>query len=160
MKFPKYKIETDAYIGRNGVTDSKQEGDGKTPLGEFKLGKLLGIQPNVNNKNGLEYMQITKDMYWVDDNKSKYYNQLVNIQCVEKDWDSAEHLMDYLVQYKYLIEIRTNPSNIPNKGSAIFLHCTNHQPTAGCIATNRKVMKIIIESIDEQTKIVVCKKAN
>ncbi|MDE5831152.1 MAG: hypothetical protein K2H53_06060 [Clostridia bacterium] len=56
-------------------------------------------------------------MYWVDDPKSKYYNQLVNIKNIEKDWDSAEHLIDYPVQYEYLIEIKTNPNCIPGKGS-------------------------------------------
>lgn len=160
MRFPKCNIETEAYIGRSGVTDRKQEGDGKTPLGEFALGKLLGIHPNMKNKSGLEYTQITKYMYWIDDCKSKYYNQLVNIEYVKKDWNSAECLIDYLIQYEYLIEIRTNPGNIPNKGSAIFLHCTNYQPTAGCIAVDRKVMKEIIENINEKTKIVICKKAN
>ena len=38
LKFPKYNIETNAYIGINGITSEKKEGDGKTPLGEFELG--------------------------------------------------------------------------------------------------------------------------
>lgn len=157
LKFPKYNIETYAYIGKNGVTDAKKEGDGKTPLGEFELGIILGKHPNENNKNGLKYMQITKDMYWVDDSKSKYYNQLVDISKVKKDWNSAEHLIDYPVQYEYLIEIKTNPNNIPEKGSAIFLHCTSNKPTVGCIAVDTEIMKKIIENIDEKTKIIIYK---
>ena len=63
LKFPKYNIETIAYIGKNGLTNDKNEGDGKTPIGEFELGLILGIHTEENNKNGLKYMQISKDMY-------------------------------------------------------------------------------------------------
>ena len=159
LKYPKFNIVTKAYIGRNGAISQiqKQEGDGKTPLGEFELGIALGKFPSTNNTNGLKYMQITEDMYWIDDVKSKYYNQLVNISKVTKDWNSAEHLIDYPIQYEYLIEIKTNPNNIPQRGSAIFLHCSNNQATAGCVAVDRNVMKEIIENIDENTKIIITK---
>ena len=152
LKFPKHNIETTAYIGKNGVTRNKQEGDGKTPLGEFKLGMILGIHPCVQKS---KYMQITENMYWVDDPKSKYYNQLVNILEVKPDWKTAEHLIDYPIEYEYLIEIKTNPKNIPGKGSAIFLHCANNKPTAGCIAVDKEIMKKLVENINEQTKIKV-----
>lgn len=157
LKYPKCHIEIDAYIGRNGTTKQKQEGDGKTPLGEFELGVILGTQLGIQNRNELKYRKITKEMYWVDDVKSKYYNQLVNENEVEKDWNSAEHLIEYPIQYEYLIEIKTNPQNIPGKGSAIFLHCSNNKPTAGCVAIDRKSMRTIIENIDKNTKIEITK---
>lgn len=157
LKFPKYNIETAAYIGRNGITSEKQEEDGKTPIGEFDLGIILGMHIEEKKVNGSKYKRITEDMYWVDDSKSKYYNQLVNKSQVKKDWDSAEHLIDYPIQYEYLIEIKTNPNNIPDKGSAIFLHCSNNTPTAGCIAVDKVVMKKLIENIDKKTKIEICR---
>jgi len=155
---PKYNIEVNAYIGKNGVTREKEEGDGKTPIGEFNLGIILGTHQEVNNKNGLKYLKITNDMYWVDDIKSKYYNQLVDISKVKKDWKSAEHLIDYPIEYQYLIEIKTNPNNIKGKGSAIFLHCDNNKPTSGCIAVDKEIMKKIVENIDEDTKIEIYEK--
>lgn len=155
LKFPKHNIETKAYIGRNGLTSEKQEGDGKTPIGEFGLGVMLGTQQNVQNKNGLKYEQITEEMYWVDDPESRYYNQLMNISKVKKDWNSAEHLIEYSIQYEYLIEIKTNPNNIAGKGSAIFLHCSNNKPTSGCIAVDKQVVKKLIENIDKKTKIEI-----
>ncbi len=158
LKFPKCNIETDAYIGKNGMTIEKREGDLKTPIGEFKLGLILSMNKIQKNKNELDYIQINDNMYWVDDKKSIFYNQLVNISKVKKDWNSAEHLIDYKVQYEYLIEIKTNPDNIPGKGSAIFLHCTNNKPTAGCISVNKEIIKIIIENIDKNTKIKICRK--
>ena len=103
----------------------------------------------------IKYKQITKEMYWVDDPESKYYNQLVNILTTPKDWSSAEHLIQYPIEYEYLIEIKTNPNNIPGKGSAIFLHCSNNKPTAGCIAVDKETIKKIIENIDRNTKIKI-----
>lgn len=155
LKYPQYNIVTTAYIGRNGATTHKQEGDGKTPLGEFELGIALGRYEKINNNNGIRYKQITENLYWVDDTKSKYYNQLVDITKTTKDWNSAEHPIDYPIQYEYLIEIKANPKNIPAKGSAIFLHCANNKQTAGCVAVDRNVMKKIIENIDKNTKIKI-----
>lgn len=152
LKFPKCNIETLAYIGKNGTTRNKAEGDGKTPLGEFELGVILGTDSCVKK---LKYIQITESMYWVDDPRSKYYNQLVNLTKVKKDWNSAEHLIDYPIEYEYLIEIKTNPDNIPERGSAIFLHCSNNKPTAGCIAINKLIIKKIIGNIDNNTKIEI-----
>ena len=103
----------------------------------------------------MKYQEITEDMYWVDDSKSKYYNQLVDISKVEKDWNSAEHLIDYPIQYEYLIEIRTNPNNVSGMGSAIFLHCSNNKATEGCVAVNRDTMKKILENLDKNTKIEI-----
>jgi L,D-peptidoglycan transpeptidase YkuD (ErfK/YbiS/YcfS/YnhG family) len=144
LTYPKCGIKTHAYIVKNGATNNKIEGDGKTPLGEFELGIILSMQKD-----------ITENMYWVDDSKSRYYNQLVDVTKVEKDWETAEHLIDYPIEYEYLVEIKTNPDNIPQKGSAIFLHCENNKPTAGCVAVNRNVMKQIIENIDDKTKIII-----
>ena len=157
LKFEKYNIQTFACIGKNGVTTSKKEGDGKTPLGTFRIGLFLGThkEKEVKEKTKLKYKQINKNMYWVDDSNSKYYNQLVDITKTEKDWNSAEHLIQYPIQYEYLIEIKTNPYNIPYKGSAIFLHCTNNKPTQGCIAIDKKQMEKLIENINNKTLIEI-----
>ena len=95
----------------------------------------------------------------VDDINSKYYNQLVNENEVEKDWNSAEHLIEYPIEYKYLVEIKTNTKNISGKGSAVFLHCSNNKPTAGCIAVDANSMRTIIENIDQNTKIEIKRKS-
>lgn len=155
LKFPKCNIETEAYIGKNGITKEKKEGDGKTPIGEFELGIILGTHEEEEFTNEINYLQIDKNMYWVDDSKSKFYNKLVDITKVEKDWNSAEHLIDYPIQYEYLIEIKTNPNNIPERGSAIFIHCIKKESTEGCIAIEKNIMKRLIENINEKTKIEI-----
>lgn len=155
LEFPRCNIKVNAYIGENGITKDKKEGDGKTPLGRFNLGIVLGTHTKISNKNNVEYKQITENMYWVDDYNSEYYNKLVDVSKVKKDWNSAEHLIEYKTQYEYLIEIKTNPNNIKGKGSAIFLHCSNNNKTKGCIAVNKNTMEKIVENIDINTKIEI-----
>lgn len=152
LKYPRCKIETKAYIGKNGITTDKKEGDNCTPVGKFSLGIMLGTHPSIFNEK-YKYKKINPNMYWVDDINSKHYNQLVDISNIEKDWTTAEHLIEYPIQYEYLIEIKTNPNNIPNKGSAIFLHCSNKNFTHGCIAINRTDMFNLVNNIDDDTKI-------
>lgn len=154
LEYKKCNLKVNAFIGKNGCTYNKTEGDGKTPLGEFSLGLFLGTHKKSNNPN-YNYMQINDEMYWVDDSKSKYYNQLVCINSVQKDWNSAEHLIDYPIQYEYLVEIIANPNNIPYKGSAIFLHCSNNNFTQGCVAVNKDAMEKIVNNISEKTKIII-----
>lgn len=154
LYFKKYNIKTEAFIGKNGATPNKIEGDEKTPIGVFELGKAFGT----HNKDEIlynDYTVITDNLYWVDDTKSKYYNKLVDVSKIEKDWESAEHLADYKEQYEYAIEIKSNPKNIPNKGSAIFLHCKKSNYTEGCVSVDKSIMRQIINLINENTKIEI-----
>lgn len=159
LEFPDHGVKTIAYLGKNGLTEEKKEGDRKTPIGEFDLGIVLGIHPieKVKIERTLEYKQITESMYWVDDPKSKYYNKLIDITKTEKDWNSAEHLINYPIEYEYLIEIKTNPYNIKGLGSAIFLHCYNNKPTGGCVAIDKNVLEELLAKINKQTKILIYK---
>ena len=109
--------DTYAFIGKNGLTRNKREGDQKTPIGKFLLGIMFGMH-NIKDAHiplNAKYLQINSNLYWVDDVNSIYYNQLVNILDVKKDWESAEHLIEYPKQYEYAIEIKSNPQNIPGK---------------------------------------------
>ena len=145
------------YIGKNGLTKNKIEGDFKTPIGLFDLGIVFGIhkKEELSLNNHIEYYQINKNHFWIDDPNSKYYNNLVDITKVEKDWISAENLLDNKKPYEYAIEIKSNPHNIPGKGSAIFIHCKTKNYTAGCISIEKEKMKKLLASIDENTKILI-----
>lgn len=144
-------FKAEAFVGKNGITTNHIEGDGKTPLGIYELGMIFGTHP-IEEVQIENYIQINDELYWVDDIDSKYYNKLVNIKNVKKDWTSAEHLIDYPKRYEYAIEIKTNPQNIKGKGSAIFLHCSINEPTHGCIAIDREAMKKIINFIKSEGK--------
>ena len=148
------------YVGKNGLTDDKKEGDLKTPIGKFKLGIVFGTNPKnrINIDNSFEYIEINKNLYWVDDINSKYYNQLVNINTTTKDWNSAENLLENKIPYEYAIEIKTNPNNIPGKGSAIFIHCKTKDYTAGCLSLPKNALKKLLSMINKDTKIIISDK--
>ena len=81
-------FEIEAFLGRNGVTTNKKEGDLKTPIGSFNLGIAFGTH-DIQKEIKMPYIQINENLYWVDDINSRYYNQLVDVQKLSKDWESA-----------------------------------------------------------------------
>ena len=74
-------------IGKNGVTKRKREGDFKTPLGFFTIGKLFFRKDRIKKpKTLLRLIEIKKNMGWCDDiSHPKKYNQLIKIN--NKDLD-------------------------------------------------------------------------
>lgn len=150
-------MNADVLIGKNGATKSKQEGDGKTPIGIFELGIIFGTheRSEINLDKSIKYIKVTPNLYWVDDVNSIYYNQLVDNARTAKAWSSAEHLIEYPVQYEYAVEIKSNPENIPGKGSAIFLHCSNGKSTAGCVALMKEDVIKLLSKLDKNSKIII-----
>ena len=142
-------------IGLNGKTNSKSEGDKKTPVGKFNLGPLF-YRPDREKKpkTKLTCIKITKNMNWCNDSTSKkYYNRLISKN------EKIKHEKLYRRDYKYDLMIPVSYNSNPvklGKGSAIFLHLTkNYKPTAGCIALNKKDFTIMLKLIDKKTKIKI-----
>ncbi len=135
------------FVGRNGVTASKKEGDGCTPVGLFKLGHAFGIKEKPDTKAA--YRSITENSYWVDDTHSCYYNTWFEGQ-QNDGWSSAEHLADYPREYAYAVVVEYNTAErLPGKGSAVFLHCGN-RPTAGCVAIPEPALLNILKWLDPE----------
>ena len=158
----------EVWIGRNGVIEPEKaiEGDDKTPLGLYNLGVGFGMHDLDLN---YPYFKVQDNDYWVDDHKSSHYNYMVRIgedipnfgyhyiiSEDEKDFESAEHLKDYEMQYEYSVFIEFNSDGQidengigNNKGSAIFLHCFGLKGyTGGCVAVSRENMEFIMNFLD------------
>lgn len=138
----------EAGIGKNGFALhlQKVEGDGKSPTGIFKMGKLFSYEKQTNTL--LENQQTTKEDKWIDDPNSPDYNRHVNGATNAK---SYENLLLNTDVYKYcmVIEYNTNPV-IKGKGSAIFFHLAlkTASYTAGCVAINEEYMKLMVNWLD------------
>ena len=146
----KLVFHTDGFVGRNGVTSDKKEGDGATPFGIYTFGRAFGVADDPGSI--LTYTKVTENDVWVDDVKSRFYNQWSFKDNPDADWDSAEHLMEYPLQYKYVLTINYNTDPIiSGKGSAIFLHCSADRPTAGCVSVPETAMLFLLGFIDEET---------
>lgn len=154
---------TSCFIGKNGLGKLK-EGDNKTPVGTYNLQFAFGVNSISNSK--LPYIKLDKNMYWVTDSKSKFYNEFIKIVNNKKDennlyrsifinevdWKEAEHLIDYPIEYEYVIALDYNKEKIFNKGSAIFLHCKNKNYTSGCIAISKEELKYLISNLEKRNK--------
>ena len=159
-------FEFKCCIGKYGLSKSKREGDGKTPKGFFKLGKLY-FRKDRNKElfTKLKKISIKKEMGWCNDSKSHNYNSLIKRSKKLKHNrliklpSELKHEKMFRRDGKYdlLIPIKYNMKKpIRHKGSAIFLHLTkNYSPTAGCIALKKKDFLILLKLINKNTKIKI-----
>ena len=142
-------------IGKNGISKKKIEGDKKTPKGTFNIQHLYYRKDKLKKpKTLLKCIEIKRNMGWCNDvNISKKYNKLVKI----KKNISYEELCRKDSKYDLMIPIKYNfKKSIIGKGSCIFIHLTkNYQPTAGCIALQKKDFLILLKLINKNTKIKI-----
>ena len=139
------------HVGYNGIVKS-HEGDGKTPTGAYKFINAFGNLPDPGCR--LKYIHCDSSYDWVDDSDSVYYNKLVSSKYVRKDWSSAENISSIGDRYNYVLALDYNKECIPGAGSAIFLHCGTNK-TSGCVAIPDKYMRWVIQSVDENSTIVI-----
>ena len=141
-------------VGKKGISNSKREGDLRTPNGLFKLGDVYYRSDRIKNiQTKLALKKIKKNMGWCNDPTSKKYNSLININ--EKI--GCEKLYRKDKKYDVLIVINYNTKKtVPFKGSAIFIHLTkNFSGTAGCVALLKKDLLILLKLINKKTKIKI-----
>ena len=140
-------------VGKNGIHLNKKEGDFSTPKGLFKLEKLYFRKDRVNvPTTKINKKIIKKNLGWCDDPGHKKYNQEIKIY----NKNSKENFYRKDNKYDYLITINHNNRKIPHLGSAIFIHVTNdYQPTAGCIALKKKDFEVLLNLINQKTRIKI-----
>lgn len=159
-----------AVIGKNGMQwgksrfhkDSlpeKKEGDGKSPMGAFKITKTFGYFPALQfqykTDSPLEHLHVDKKSVCIDDIHSKYYNQVIlDETTVKKDWNSHEKMKRDDYQYRFGALVEHNHRNLSGKGSCIFLHIWEKEGsgTAGCTAMEEVYLKDILEKLDASKK--------
>ena len=125
------------YTGSKGIQHDRQRNTRRSPAGLWALGSAFGV---AEQPEGLKvaWRDVTPQSDWVCDADSIYFNtwQERDDPTLTEGWNQndVEHLEDYDVTYRYAVVIRYNtpPYVIPDRGCAIFLHCSDH-PTSGCI---------------------------
>ena len=128
----------------------KAEGDGKAPAGIFRLTAIYGYAPADSVNFKMPYIHASETLECVDDSNSKYYNQLVDNQQVEKDWNSSEMMRRKDDLYKWGVLVEHNGAHQPKGGSCIFLHIWRGpgKPTAGCTAMEEGDMEVLLEWLE------------
>lgn len=124
------------WTGSNGIMHGRERNTNTSPAGIWSLGVAFG---NSDKPDGLKmpWRDVTPDTDWVCDADSVYFNtwQEWDDPTISEPWsDDVEHLEDYPNAYAYACVIRFNtpPYVVPERGCAIFFHCSKGA-TGGCI---------------------------
>jgi len=129
----------------------KQEGDGCSPAGVFRIPFAFGYAPaSEAGVIRLPYVPVTDSLAGVDDVNSKYYNQVVDASTVTKDWQSNETMLRPDGLYRWGAFIAHNPHGESGRGSCIFFHLWSGpgRPTAGCTAMTEEDVVSLLSWLD------------
>lgn len=125
------------HTGSNGISHNRKRNTNTSPAGLWAMGTAFG---NAEKPSGIKmpWRDVTPNSDWVCDANSVYFNtwQERDDPALAESWDygDVEHLEDYASAYAYACVIRYNtpPYTVPDRGCAIFLHCSKGT-TGGCI---------------------------
>ena len=135
----------------------KKEGDGKAPAGVFRLSKAFGYAAQQQSGWKMPYVSLTPTIECVDDEKSKFYNTLVDTSTISPDWGNHENekmrRSDDLYHWGILVDHNANPP-VSGGGSCIFMHIWKGpaQPTVGCTAMPQDDMELLLGWLDPDRK--------
>jgi L,D-peptidoglycan transpeptidase YkuD (ErfK/YbiS/YcfS/YnhG family) len=128
-----------ARVGHNGIRKSRREGDGTTPIGTFRIGRVMyGNEANPGVR--FRYQRLRCGDWWNEDPSSPTYNTLQRLRCGQRPPFKVKSpgMWEERAAYPYLavVEFNMNPV-IAGRGSGIFLHAQTGGPTNGCISLRR-----------------------
>lgn len=132
-------------IGRSGVcpAEEKHEGDGMTPLGRWPIRTVLFRPGHAAPPAGmiLPWRWVRPDDGWSDDPADPAYNRPVR----HPHPYSAERLVRDDGAYDVIIVLGHNDAPpVQGMGSAVFLHCSEGRPTAGCVAVDKEALLALL----------------
>jgi len=142
-------------LGRSGIVRDKREGDGSTPVGRWKLRRLV-YRPDREAEplTGLPVAAIEADDGWCDDPADPNYNRPV-----KRPYPTGHETMwrtDGLYDIVVILGHNDDPP-VPGAGSAIFLHCArpDYGPTEGCVALAHADLRRLIAQCGPNTYLAV-----
>jgi L,D-peptidoglycan transpeptidase YkuD (ErfK/YbiS/YcfS/YnhG family) len=130
------------------------QGSGTTPLGTVRLISAFGRHSRGAGWD-LPYRRIQRGDYWVEDNRSPFYNRYRNKAQGGFRWwlpssaeNSSERLRDFRVPYEYSVVTSYNREQVRHRGAGIFLHVNGRGATAGCVSAPRSFLKRMMWRLD------------
>jgi L,D-peptidoglycan transpeptidase YkuD (ErfK/YbiS/YcfS/YnhG family) len=143
---------TTGRVGRSGIKAIREQNDGATPAGMFRILWGFGLDSNPNTR-GMRWQQLTSNDSWVGDpNHPPTYNTFQTWFSPGWDRSESERLWDYrYTQYRHAWVINYNRPRLgtrpafepqpiltgPGSGSGIFLHVNGSGATEGCVSIPR-----------------------
>ena len=136
-------------IGYGGLVRGRdrEQGTGTTPLGTYAITETFGNAPRPTATT-LPFHRVRQGDYWVQDNRSAYYNYRRHISRGGFRPRTSEHLPDYGEQYRWSLVIDFNrPEPVRRRGAGIFLHVNGAGATAGCVSTPRAYIRQLMSRL-------------
>ena len=142
-------------LGKGGVSATKREGDGATPVGCFPVRRVL-FRPDRSDPpaTALPLSPISEADGWCDDPRDPAYTQPVRLPF----GPSHERLWRSDPLYDVILVIGHNDSPpVPFMGSAVFMHLARPDwtPTEGCIALARADLETLLALLSPGDEIEV-----
>ncbi|MEL7272048.1 MAG: L,D-transpeptidase family protein [Pseudomonadota bacterium] len=140
-------------LGRSGIGRKRGEGDGITPLGQFRLITAYWRPDKVRvYAYPLPSQAIFQNSGWCDEPGHPRYNRPVRLPfgaSHERMW-REDHLYDVVIVLDH-----NQSHHLSVGGSAIFFHLAREDftPTEGCVAVSREAMEYLLPRIDGSTVI-------
>jgi L,D-peptidoglycan transpeptidase YkuD (ErfK/YbiS/YcfS/YnhG family) len=142
-------------LGRGGIIANKREGDGGTPLGNFRPKRLWWRgERHRRPATSLPVRRIAPDDGWCEDPADRHYNQRVKVP----PGSNADRLARADALYDFIVEIDHNTRpRVAGRGSAVFIHVARpgFAPTAGCIALTTSALRHLLARLGPRTRIVI-----
>jgi len=153
LKYKDFKFK--CALGKSGIGNKKIEGDNITPKGNFRIIKIYYRKDRLKKPpSKFTLTEITKNMGWCDDPKSRKYNQPIKLPT--KYSHEILYRRDNIYDLILVLNYNMKPT-IKNKGSAIFIHMAkeNYKKTAGCVALKKVDLIFLIKEINKNTKVII-----
>jgi L,D-peptidoglycan transpeptidase YkuD (ErfK/YbiS/YcfS/YnhG family) len=149
------EVSFPCFIGRTGKTFLKREGDGKSPIGAWKIQRGFFRADRMQRLLG-DHLQrpLGKTDGWCDDAASGLYNRHVKLPL------HRSHETMWREDGAYDVVFPTDHNHRPRirgVGSAIFLHLTRPgvECTAGCVAVSADDMRKILGRCGREIWLVI-----
>jgi L,D-peptidoglycan transpeptidase YkuD (ErfK/YbiS/YcfS/YnhG family) len=153
LKYKDFKFK--CALGKSGIGNKKIEGDNITPKGVFNIIKIYYRKDRVKKLSSkFKLIEITKNMGWCDDPKSRKYNKPIKLPT--KYGHEILYRSDNIYDLIFVLNYNMKPT-IKNKGSAIFIHVAkkNYKKTAGCIALKKANLIKLITNLSKNVSIKI-----
>ena len=127
------------WVGENGFSDHKREGDGTTPTGMYGFGPVIYGNAPDPGAHGAYHRLVCGD-WWDEDPSSAAYNTFQHVPCgaTPPFGGDSEALWTETTAYpSFAVVDYNNAPVVRGAGSAIFVHADLGHATTGCVSIPR-----------------------
>jgi L,D-peptidoglycan transpeptidase YkuD (ErfK/YbiS/YcfS/YnhG family) len=129
-----------AFVGELGVGKT-HDNVARTPAGVFSLTQSFGNQPAYTGTK-MPYFQAGSADWWDGEAGTPAYNTHVHQSASPGSESENLYYAGFVYSHAVVIDYNRFPA-VAGAGAAFFLHVTNNEPTAGCVAVSAFAMKVI-----------------